>query len=69
MKEKKKIIEKKINEKGGFQQGEAIAVSRQNNDIVNSPKGNPNDIVNIISNQTINKKIKKKPKKINFKSE
>ena len=66
--EKKNIIEKKINEKGGFQQGDSISSSNKNNDIINSPKGNPNDVVNIISNQTINKKAKKKPKKINFES-
>ena len=65
IKEKKKIIEKKINEKGGFQQGEAISSSK-NNDIINEPKGNPENVVNIISNQTINKKNKKKPRKVNF---
>ena len=70
MKEKKELIEKKFNEKGGIQSAETVAAaSTKNNDIINEPKGNPEDVVKIISNQTINKKNKKKPKKINFQSE
>ena len=67
MKEKKQIIEKKINEKGGFQQADANPVTTKNNDIINAPKGNPEEVVKIISSQTINKNVKKKkPRKINF---
>ena len=67
MKEKKEIIEKKINEKGGFQQADANPATTKNNDIINAPKGNPEEVVKIISGQTINKNVKKKkPRKINF---
>ena len=38
------------------------------NDIINDTTKNPNDVVNIISNQTIMRKNKKKPKKMNFQS-
>ena len=65
VKEKKEYIEKKIVQKGGFQAGETT--KSKNNDIINEPKGSPDDVINIISNQTINTKVKKKkPKKINF---
>ena len=63
------MIEKKFNEKGGIQNAEAVRNSNKGNDIINAPKGNPEDVMNIISNQTINKKVKKKPKKINFQDE
>ena len=67
LKEKKQIIEKKINEKGGFQQGDSNPITTKNSDIINAPKGNPEEVVKIISSQTINKNAKKKkPKKINF---
>ena len=67
LKEKKLIIERKINEKGGFQHVEANPTTTKNNDIINAPKGTPEDVVKIISNQTINKNTKKKkPRKINF---
>ena len=67
LKEKKEILEKKINEKGGFQQGETNPITTKNSDIINAPKGNPEEVVKIISSQTINKNAKKKkPKKINF---
>lgn len=65
LKEKKQIIEKKIGEKGGFQQGEANPNTTKNNDIVKPPTS---DVVNVINSQTIVKKAKKKPKKINFQS-
>ena len=42
--------------------------SIQRNDIINEPKGNPENVINIIQNQQINKKAKKKPRKINFDS-
>lgn len=38
------------------------------NDIINDTTKNPNDVVNIINNQTIMRKNKKKPKKMNFQS-
>ena len=39
----------------------------EKNDIINAPKGSPDDVINIINSQTINNKVKKKkPKKINF---
>ena len=69
MKERKEMIEKKFNEKGGIQSVEAVRNTNKNNDIINAPKGNPEDVMNIISNQTINKKVKKKPKKVNFQDE
>lgn len=65
IKEKKEIIEKKINEKGGFQQGEANPNTTKNNDIISAPTS---DVVNVINSQTIVKKAKKKPRKINFQS-
>lgn len=65
LKEKKQIIEKKIGEKGGFQQGEANPNTTKNKDIVKPPTS---DVVNVINSQTIVKKAKKKPKKINFQS-
>ena len=65
LKEKKEIIERKISKKGGFQNPETI--KPKSNDIINEPRGTPNNVVNILSNQTINNKVKKKkPKKINF---
>ena len=67
LKEKTQILEKKINEKGGFQQGDSTPITTKNSDIINAPKGNPEEVVKIISSQTINKNAKKKkPKKINF---
>ena len=63
--ERKEIIKKKINEKGGFQQVVAASV----NNTKEAPKTTNDNVVNIINSQTINKKAnKKKPKKINFQS-
>ena len=45
-----------------------MPMPNKNNDIIHEPKGNPEDVVNIIQNQKIIKKAKKKPKKINFDS-
>ena len=69
LKEKKAIIEKKIGEQGGFQKAQAIATNNKNNDIINAPKGSPDEVIKIISGQTINKKAKKKPKKITFQNQ
>ena len=67
VKEKKKYIEKKIGQKGGFQTPETKNNNTNNNDIINEPRGSPDNVIDIISNQTINNKVKKKkPKKINF---
>ena len=55
LKEKKLLIEKKINEKGGFQHVEANPITTKNNGIIKDPKGTPEDVVKIISNQAINK--------------
>ena len=66
MQEKKEIIEKKIGEKGGYQNvNSESANNNTNNDI---SRDIPNNVVEIINNQTINKKNKKKPRKINFQS-
>jgi hypothetical protein len=62
--EKKEIIKKKINEKGGFQQVASNPVGNSNE----APKTTNDNVVNIINSQTINKNVKKKPKKINFQS-
>lgn len=62
--ERKEIIKKKINEKGGFQQVASGPVSNSNE----APKVTNDNVVNILNSQTINKKVKKKPKKINFQS-
>jgi cell division protein ZapA (FtsZ GTPase activity inhibitor) len=62
--EKKEIIKKKINEKGGFQQAASNPVGNSNE----APKTTNDNVVNILNSQTINKKVKKKPKKINFQS-
>ena len=69
IKERRKIIERKINEKGGFQQVVSGPNNNKNNDIIAAPKGSPDDVINIINNQTVIKKVKKKPKKINFQSD
>ena len=66
MQEKKEIIEKKIGEKGGYQNVNSDSANNNtNNDI---SRDIPNNVVEIINNQTINKKNKKKPRKINFQS-
>ena len=62
-------MEKKIGEQGGFQKAQAIATNTKNNDIINAPKGSPDEVIKIISGQTINKKAKKKPKKITFQNQ
>ena len=66
MNQKLKIIEKKMNDKGGFKQVVAGPSNSAKNDIISAPNS---DVISIISNQTINKKVKKKPRKINFQSE
>ena len=63
------VIEKKFSEQGGFQKAEAFATNTKNNDIINAPKGSPDEVIKIISGQTINKKAKKKPKKITFQNQ
>ena len=64
IKEIREMLENKINAQGGFRQNvQPINNSKNNNDIINEPKGNPENVVNIITSQTINKKTKKKPKK------
>jgi len=62
--ERKEIIKKKINEKGGFQNVASAPASNSNE----APKTTNDNVVNILNSQTINKKVKKKPKKINFQS-
>ena len=69
MKEIKELINNKISSQGGFRSSTQTSVqSNQNRDIINEPKGNPENVINIIQNQTINKKAKKKPRKIKFDS-
>ena len=63
------MLNNKINLQGGFRQSaQPSSSSKQNTGIINEPKGNPENVVNIIQNQTIIKKTKKKPRKINFES-
>ena len=67
MKEIKELLNNKISSQGGFRSSTQTSVqSNQNKDIINEPKGNPENVINIIQNQTINKKAKKKPRKIKF---
>lgn len=66
MNQKLKIIEKKMNDKGGFKQVVAGPSNSAKNDIISAPNS---DVISIISSQTINKKVKKKPRKINFQNE
>ena len=69
VKEIQEILENKINEQGGFRSSRQNTVpSSQRYDIINEPKGNPENVINFIKNQKINKKVKKKPRKINFES-
>ena len=69
MKEIKELLNNKISSQGGFRSSTQTSVkSNQNRDIINEPKGNPENVINIIQNQTINKKAKKKPRKIKFDS-
>ena len=70
MQEKKEYIEKKISEKGGFQNANSDSANNNtNNDLSRDiSRDIPNNVVEIINNQTINKKNKKKPRKINFQS-
>ena len=66
----KKFLKEKLELQGGFKQNNVnnSSMSIQRNDIINEPKGNPENVINIIQNQQINKKAKKKPRKINFDS-
>ena len=66
LKDKKDVIEKRMSALGGFKKAESASSNK--NDIIKDSTGSPNDVVNLISNQTIIKKNKKKPKKINFQS-
>jgi len=67
MKEKQELLKKRFNSYGALNQNKSAKIlSNQSNDIINEPKGNPENVINIIQNQTINKKVKKKPRKINF---
>jgi hypothetical protein len=66
LKDKKDVIEKRMSALGGFKKAENTSSNK--NDIIKDSTGSPNDVVNLISNQTIIKKNKKKPKKINFQS-
>ena len=69
MKEIKELLNNKISSQGGFRNAtSSLTHSNQNNDIINEPKGNPENVINIIQSQTINKKAKKKPRKIKFDS-
>jgi hypothetical protein len=69
IKKMKKLLEKKIDSQGGFKKVDNVPnSSNERNDIINEPKGNPENVVNIIQNQKINTKNKKKPRKINFDS-
>jgi len=70
LKEMKKFLKEKLELQGGFKQNNVSnsSMSIQRNDIINEPKGNPENVINIIQNQQINKKAKKKPRKINFDS-
>jgi len=69
MKEIKELLNNKISSQGGFRNTtSSLTHSNQNNDIINEPKGNPENVINIIQSQTINKKAKKKPRKIKFDS-
>ncbi len=68
MKEITALLSNKINSQGGFRSSSNMPTSNKNNDIIHEPKGNPENVVNIIQNQKIIKKTKKKPKKINFDS-
>ena len=69
LKEIKELLNNKISSQGGFRRSTQTSVqSNQNKDIINEPKGNPENVINIIQNQTINKKAKKKPRKIKFDS-
>ena len=68
LKEITALLSNKINSQGGFRSSSNMPTSNKNNDIIHEPKGNPENVVNIIQNQQIIKKTKKKPKKINFDS-
>ena len=69
MKEKQELLKKRFNSQGGMRQNNPNQnILNKNNNIINEPKGNPENVINIIQNQTINKKVKKKPRKINFDS-
>jgi hypothetical protein len=69
MKEIKELLNNKISSQGGFRRSTQTSVqSNQNKDIINEPKGNPENVITIIQSQTINKKAKKKPRKIKFDS-
>ena len=68
LKEITALLSNKINSQGGFRSSSNMPTSNKNNDIIHEPKGNPENVVNIIQNQKIIKKTKKKPKKINFDS-
>ena len=66
-KEMTALLSNKISSQGGFRKSASnIPASNKNNDIIHEPKGNPEDVINIIQNQKIIKKANKKPKKINF---
>ena len=68
LKEITALLSNKLNSQGGFRSSSNMPTSNKNNDIIHEPKGNPENVVNIIQNQKIIKKTKKKPKKINFDS-
>ena len=69
MKEKQELLKKRFNSQGGMRQNNPNQnILNKNNNIINEPKGNQENVINIIQNQTINKKVKKKPRKINFDS-
>ena len=60
LKEMKKFLKEKLELQGEFKQNNVnnSSMSIQRNDIINEPKGNPENVINIIQNQQINKKYK-----------
>ena len=60
----KKFLKEKLELQGGFKQNNVnnSSMSIQRNDIINEPKGNPENVINIIQNQ----QNKKKQMKLNY---
>ena len=53
LKEITALLSNKINSQGGFRSSSNMPTSNKNNDIIHEPKGNPENVVNIIQNQKI----------------
>ena len=68
LQEKSEMLKNKLSGKIGFQPPDPHFSSSNSKsiDIVHVSQETPDDVMNIINSQTINKKVKKKPKKVNM---